>query len=74
MKRKVYKIEEGEKFYWYDRDLWHIVHIFNDNDDTMVVLKSWSKYKQRWCYQVSSMDNLQWWFSSSSFKEVNKVK
>ena len=73
-KRRVYKIKVGEKFYWYDRDLWHIVHIFNDGDDEMVVLKSWSKYKQRWCYQVSSIETLNWWFSSQTFKEVNKVK
>lgn len=66
-------VEVGKKFYWSDRDLWHIVHIFIDGDDTMVVLKSWSKYKKRWCYQVTYKEVLEWWFSSDCFKEVNKV-
>jgi hypothetical protein len=43
----------GKKFRWFDRDLWHIVSYFNDNG-LFVVIKSWSKYKQRWCYEVHS--------------------
>jgi len=71
-RRRVYKIEVGENFYWSDRDLWHIVHIFDDGDDTMVVMKSWAKYKKRWVYQVVSKELIEWWFQSGCFKEVNK--
>lgn len=45
-------IEVGSKFRWYDRDLWHIIDIFQDGDEEMIVLKSWAKYKNRWIYQV----------------------
>ena len=45
-------IEVGSKFRWYDRDLWHIIDIFQDGDEEMIVLKSWAKYKHRWIYQV----------------------
>lgn len=71
-KRKVYKIEVGEKLYWSDRNLWHIVHIFNDGEDTMIVMKAWSKYKQRWMYQVAHRELVDWWIHSKCFKEVNK--
>lgn len=71
-KRRVYKIEEGEKFYWSDRNLYHIVHIFNDGDYTMVVMKSWNKYKNRWYYETVHKETVEWWLSSSCFKEVNK--
>lgn len=45
-------IEVGSKFHWYDRDLWHIIDIFQDGDEEMIVLKSWAKYRNRWIYQV----------------------
>ena len=54
MKRKGKKpeIKVGSKFHWYDRDLWHIIDIFQDGDEEMIVLKSWAKYRNRWIYQV----------------------
>ena len=70
-RKKIYKVEVGEKFHWYDRDLWHIVNIFNEGQSTLVVLKSWSKYKNRWCYQVTGKGDIEWWFQSECFKEVN---
>lgn len=51
----------GTKFRWYDRNLWHIVgyctdDLFKNKDDFnhLVIMKSWSKYKQRWTYNVCS--------------------
>lgn len=69
------EIKVGEKFYYYDRDLWHIVNIFQDGDDTMVVIKSWAKYKNRWCYKVEYKEGLEWFFQESKiYKEVNSKK
>ena len=45
-------IKVGFKFHYWDKDLWHVVSLFKDNGDDMVVIKSWAKYKQRWCYKV----------------------
>lgn len=48
----------GTKFRWIDRDLWHLVGyqvdtLFKDKTvNPLVIIKSWSKYKQRWCYNV----------------------
>lgn len=64
-------IEVGSKFRWYDRDLWHIVNIFQDKEDTMIVIKSWAKYKNRWCYQVVFKEELEWFFSRHLYDEVN---
>lgn len=72
MSRKKYKIEVGEKFYWSDRNLHHIVHIFNDEDYTMVVMKYWNKYRKCWYYQTVHKELVEWWFQSGCFKEVNK--
>ncbi len=73
-KFKVPEIKVGEKFHYYDRDLWHIVNIFQDGEDTMVVIKSWV-YKNRWCYKVEYKETLEWYFSESKmYKEVNSKK
>ncbi len=69
---RVYNIEVGEKFYWSDRNLYHIVHIFNDEDDTMVVMKFWNKYRKNWHYETVHKELVEWWLSSNCFKEVNK--
>ena len=71
-RRRVYKVEVGEKFYWSDRNPYSIVHIFNDGDDTMVVMKSWNKYRKRWHYETVYKETVEWWFQSGCFKEVNK--
>lgn len=70
-KKQPLEIKPGVKFHWYDRDLWHIVHIFQDGDYTMVVLKSWAKYKNRWVYEVADKEVIEWWLESKAFKEVN---
>ena len=43
----------GHEFYWWNHELYHIVSYFEDNG-LYVVIKSWTKYKQRWCYEVIS--------------------
>lgn len=45
-------IEVGSKFHLWDRNLWHIIDIFQDGDEEMIVLKSWAKYRNGWIYQV----------------------
>lgn len=65
------EIKVGAKFHWWDRDLWHIVNIFQDGDDTMVVLKSWAKYRKHWCYKVEYEELLKYFFESESYKELN---
>jgi len=71
-KNKRPEIKVGEKFHYYDRDLWHIVNIFEDGEYTMVVIKSWAKYKARWCYKVEHKETLEWWFNESkTYKELN---
>ena len=49
----------GQKFRYIDYDLWHIVTYFKDNRD-FVVIKSWSKYKRRWCYKVEDVITFDW--------------
>ena len=72
MKKKRPEIKVGAKFHWWDRDLWHIINIFEDDGCTLVVLKSWAKYKQRWVFKVDSKENIEWFFSGSMFSECNK--
>lgn len=72
MRRRKYKIEIGEKFYWSDRNLYHIVNMFNDEDEEFVVMKTYVQCKKNWVYEVVSMDLLKWWFGSGCFKELNK--
>lgn len=70
-RKKNPEIKVGEKFHWWDRDLWHIVNIFKDGDCEMIVLKSWAKYKNRWVYNVEYKESLEYFFSTSIYKEVN---
>ena len=72
MSRKKYQIEVGEKFYWSDRRLYHIINIFVDGCDILVTMKTWSKSKKRWNYMTVDKDLVEWWLSSNCFKEVNK--
>ena len=53
-------IKPGLKYRGLDRDLWHVVGTLPDGGYTVVVVKSWAKYKNRWCYEVMSMDSLLW--------------
>jgi len=59
MKKK--KIKVGFKFHYYDRDLWHVVNLFKDNDRDYAVIKSWAKYKQRWLYKVQRVEWILWY-------------
>ena len=59
MKEK--KIKVGLKFHYYDRDLWHVVNLFKDGDTDFAVIKSWAKYKQRWCYKVEAVEWILWY-------------
>lgn len=61
-KNKVTKsqLKPGYKFRGLDRDLWHVVGTLPDGDNTIVVAKSWAKYKRRWCYEVYSMYTFTW--------------
>ena len=72
-KFKIPDIKVGAKFYWWDRDLWHIIHIFEDEGTELIVLKSWAKYKQRWVFKVDFKDNLDWYFHHT-YKEVLESK
>ena len=72
MKKKL-EIKVGEKFYYDDRDLWHIVNVFQDGENTMVVIKSWVKYKKHWCYRVEHKETLDWFFNESKlYRELNQ--
>ena len=65
MKNKIYQtddIKAGFKFRYADGDLWHVVALFRDGKD-MVVIKSWAKYKRYWVYKVCSMWNLLDWLN-----------
>ena len=72
-KFKIPEIKVGSKFHWWDRDLWHIINIFEDEGTELVVLKSWAKYKQRWVFKVDFKDNLDWYFHHT-YKEVLESK
>ena len=72
MKKKP-EIKVGTKFHWWDRDLWHIINIFEYEGSELVVLKSWAKYKNRWVFKVDSMENIQW-FLDHTYEEVMENK
>ena len=71
-RKKKPEIKVGTKFHWYDRDLWHIINIFEHDGHTMVVLKSWAKYKNRWTFAVSYRENIEWFLNSQLYDEINK--
>lgn len=66
------EIKVGAKFHWWDRDLWHIINIFEDDGETLVVLKSWAKYRQKWIFKVDFKENIEWFFSRNLFDECNE--
>ena len=59
-KKKSYEVKTGMKFRGTDRDLWHVVGTLPDGDSTVVVAKSWAKYKHRWVYNVFSEYTFSW--------------
>jgi len=60
-KRKL-EIKLGEKFRWYDRDLWYIIGFVQDKDQELVALKSWAKYKGYWVYKLVTREEMEEWF------------
>ena len=58
--KKVTEPKAGMKYRGLDRDLWHVVGTLPDGGETLVVSKSWAKYKNRWCYNVMSLANFNW--------------
>ena len=74
-KKKPLEIKVGQKFRWYDRDLWYIVNIFQDNGEDLIVLKSWAKYRAYWIYKVESRDTMEYWFEKyNSGKKTDAIK
>lgn len=61
-KKKRPEIKVGTKFHWWRKELWHIVNVFKDGDETMVVLKSWAKYRNKWVYEVDYAWDLEEFF------------
>jgi len=46
----------GDCFYKYDKPTkYHVVNIFEDNSEIIVVYKYYGKYKQWWHYSVEDM-------------------
>ena len=74
-KKKPLEIKVGQKFRWYDRDLWYIVNIFQDNGEDLIVLKSWAKYKNRWTYRVESRYIMEYYFEEYNIgKKTDAIK
>ena len=74
-KKKPLESNVGQKFRWYDRDLWYIVNIFQDNGEDLIVLKSWAKYKNRWTYRVESRYIMEYYFEEYNIgKKTDAIK
>lgn len=74
-KKRPLEIKVGQKFRWYDRDLWYIVNIFQDNGEDFIVLKTWAKYKNRWIYMVESRYIMEYCFEEyNSEKKTDSIK
>ena len=58
--KKVTEPKAGMKYRGLDRDLWHVVGTLPDGGYTLVVSKSWAKYKNRWVYEVYSDKTFEW--------------
>ena len=50
--------------YRYLKSLWHVVTVFTDNGEEMVVVKSWAKYKRIWIYDVIHKETLIWYLTN----------
>lgn len=48
----VLHVEVGDKLYYEDMELWHVIGFVKDGDEDLVILKSWNKYKGWWIYRV----------------------
>lgn len=44
-------LKPGKTFYIH-REKHHVVNYTFDGDTELIVVKSWNKYKNRWCYDV----------------------
>ena len=73
--KKKLEIKSGQKFRWYDRDLWYIVDLLKDGDQELVVLKSWARNKSYWVYKVELKETMEYWFDTyNSGKETDAIK
>ena len=70
--KKSNEIKPGLKFRGWDRDLWHVVALFEDSGEELVVIKSWAKYTQHWVYRVKVKEVLQEWLECKTRKAVEK--
>ncbi len=56
------EIKPGVKFRWNNHELWHIVGTLPDGGETVVVIKSWSRLRNYWVYDVVMKETLlDWW-------------
>lgn len=72
--KKQLEIKVGEKFRWYDRDVWHIIGFVQDGNQELVALKSWAKYKLRWVYKLESRESMEQWFDIYNKENSGRVK
>ncbi len=56
--RYVHALKVGQKFRWMRRTV-HVVLFFKEDETNMVLLKFWSKGRQRWGYQVEYLGIVQ---------------
>jgi hypothetical protein len=56
----------GTKFYnrCYDEDPWYVVSYVEDGNIPLIVVKSWSKYKQYWCYKIERLGSFLYMISA----------
>ena len=61
--KKQLEIKIGEKFRWYDRDIWYIIGFVQDGDQVLVALKSWARVRSKWVYKLESKEIMEEWFN-----------
>jgi hypothetical protein len=63
MAKKSNEIKPGLRYRGHDQDPWYVVNLFEDNGETLVVVKSWAKHRRHWIYKVEMKDLLQEWLN-----------
>ena len=61
--KKQLEIKIGEKFRWYDRDIWYIIGFVQDGDQVLVALKSWARVRSKWVYRLELKEIMEEWFN-----------
>lgn len=62
--RRKLEIKVGEKFRWYDRDLWYIIGIIDDGGQELIALKSWARLRSKWVYKLETRESMEYWFDA----------